>query len=308
MIASSLTAAARLLGGEVVGGQVLCPGPGHSPRDRSLAVRFSPAAPDGFIVHSFAGDDPLQCRDYVRQRLGLTPWAPGKNSDQSARQRASSRFGESIRDCRQSNNIQRALTIWDEAIDPTGSLVETYLRNRGLELSVEIVSDVIRFHPECPWKDDSGATLSVPSMIAAFRDVGTDQIVGIQRTRLARDGTKIGRKMLGRVESAAIKIDPDHAVGQGLSIGEGLETCLSGRVIGLRPCWALGSAGAIKAFPVVSGINSLIILRENDKANEDASTACAERWANARVEVVFAEPRRGKDLNDALKEYRHGRH
>jgi len=31
-------AAARALGGDVVGrDQILCPGPGHSPRDRSLA-------------------------------------------------------------------------------------------------------------------------------------------------------------------------------------------------------------------------------------------------------------------------------
>jgi hypothetical protein len=29
------------------------------------------AAPDGFVTHSFAGDDPIACRDYVRQKLGL---------------------------------------------------------------------------------------------------------------------------------------------------------------------------------------------------------------------------------------------
>src|SRR5437879_6150218 len=32
---------AHPLGGEIVSGQVLCPGPGHSARDRSLAVRPS---------------------------------------------------------------------------------------------------------------------------------------------------------------------------------------------------------------------------------------------------------------------------
>ena len=40
---------ARALGGEVAGRDaVLCPGPGHSAHDRSLAVKFDPAAPDGF--------------------------------------------------------------------------------------------------------------------------------------------------------------------------------------------------------------------------------------------------------------------
>src|SRR5262245_31744892 len=34
-------AAARALNGVISHGQIICPGPGHSPRDRSLAVRFN---------------------------------------------------------------------------------------------------------------------------------------------------------------------------------------------------------------------------------------------------------------------------
>jgi hypothetical protein len=145
-------------------------------------------------------------------------------------------------------------------------------------------------------------------MIAALRDIHTDEIVGIHRTALTPSGEKIGRKMLGRSAGAAIKLDPDDVVEHGLFIGEGLETALTGRLIGLKPCWALGSAGAIKAFPVLSGITSLTILTERDSANEKASSLCAERWSSAGVDVFFAEPRCGKDLNDALKEYRHGRY
>ena len=59
---------ARMLGGEVQGHQVLAPGPGHSPKDRSLAVKPSSTAPDGFVVYSHAGDDPIVCKDYVRER------------------------------------------------------------------------------------------------------------------------------------------------------------------------------------------------------------------------------------------------
>jgi predicted DNA-binding transcriptional regulator AlpA len=66
---------AAALGGEVLGREVLAPGPNHSAKDRSLAVRFDPAAPDGFVVHSFAGDDPLQCKDHVRSKLGIR-WTP----------------------------------------------------------------------------------------------------------------------------------------------------------------------------------------------------------------------------------------
>jgi len=62
---------ARALSGEISGGQVRCPGPGHSARDRSLSIKLELGAPDGFIVHSHApGDDDLKCKDYVLERLG----------------------------------------------------------------------------------------------------------------------------------------------------------------------------------------------------------------------------------------------
>jgi putative DNA primase/helicase len=66
-----LRSIARTLGGEVAGNQVLCPGPGHRPKDRCLSIRLSAASPGGFIVHSFASDDWRDCRDYVKQHLGL---------------------------------------------------------------------------------------------------------------------------------------------------------------------------------------------------------------------------------------------
>jgi hypothetical protein len=73
----SLAAAAQMLGGEVSGDQVLCPGPRHSPKDRSLSVKFSADAPEGFIVNSFSTDSFDDCRDYVRKKLGL-PAARGE--------------------------------------------------------------------------------------------------------------------------------------------------------------------------------------------------------------------------------------
>src|ERR1700731_2978284 len=62
---------AEALGGVVANGQARVPGPGHGAEDRSLSIKLDSAAPDGFVVHSFANDDPLVCRDYVRKRLGL---------------------------------------------------------------------------------------------------------------------------------------------------------------------------------------------------------------------------------------------
>jgi hypothetical protein len=72
----SIDKIATALGGKVSAGEVLAPGPGHSPADRSLSVKPDPDAPEGFLVHSFSGDDPIACRDYVRSKLGLPEWKP----------------------------------------------------------------------------------------------------------------------------------------------------------------------------------------------------------------------------------------
>jgi hypothetical protein len=69
---------AAALGGVVSNGQCLAPGPGHSKGDRSLAVKIDSNAPDGFVVFSHAGDDPIVCKDYVRQRCGLPKFEPRK--------------------------------------------------------------------------------------------------------------------------------------------------------------------------------------------------------------------------------------
>ncbi|WLB05468.1 hypothetical protein QIH87_25100 [Bradyrhizobium elkanii] len=66
---------ARAMGGEISGKEVLAPGPNHSAKDRSLSIKVDPGAPGGFVVHSFAGDDPIACKDYVRDKLGLR-WEP----------------------------------------------------------------------------------------------------------------------------------------------------------------------------------------------------------------------------------------
>jgi hypothetical protein len=67
---------AQALGGEASGNSVLAPGPGHSPHDRSLSVTLDANAPDGFLVHSFAGDDPIACKDHVRAKLRLPAFQP----------------------------------------------------------------------------------------------------------------------------------------------------------------------------------------------------------------------------------------
>jgi putative DNA primase/helicase len=87
----------------------------------------------------------------------------------------------------------------------------------------------------------------------------------------------------------------------GLHIGEGIETCMTARLLGLRPTWALGSAGEIGKFPVLNGIERLTILAEHDEANRIGRQLCGERWDQAGREVLINYSVVGKDLNDAIR-------
>lgn len=48
------------------------PAPGHSKSDRGMTVKDVPSAPDGVLIHSFNGGDPLAVKDECR-RIGLLP-------------------------------------------------------------------------------------------------------------------------------------------------------------------------------------------------------------------------------------------
>ena len=107
--------------------------------------------------------------------------------------------------------------------------------------------------------------------------------------------------MLGPYRGAAIKLDADDTVTIGLAIGEGLETCAAARQLGIRPVWALGSSGTVQTLSVLTGVESLTILAENDAASAKSVEACAQSWHSAGREVLINRPTRGSDLNDAIR-------
>ena len=138
-------------------------------------------------------------------------------------------------------------------------------------------------------------------MVALFRNIETGKPQAVSRTYLDSSGDKVERRFLGRVAGAAIKLDPDENVLSGLHIGEGVETCLAARQIGLKPAWAPRSCIAIGAFPVIAGVEALSILREHDAANERNADLCGMRWHEAGRQVFDVWPRVGKDVNDAIR-------
>ncbi|MGO9419914.1 toprim domain-containing protein [Roseiarcus sp.] len=277
----SLNAVARALGGEVSGkSSVVCPGPGHTGKDRSLCVTLSAAAPDGFIVFSHAGEDWRACRDYVAGRLGVVA-RPSKVERAAVAHPRPHRVADGDRSA-------KALEVWHGSVDPRGTVAERYLASRCLALGEDVAGQVLR------WNNRIGA------MVALFRNIQTDRPQAISRTFLDAGGRKLRRRFLGPVGGCAIKLDQANVLGR-LHICEGIETCMTARQLGLRPCWALGSAGAVARFPVLAGVERLTLLAENDKASARAVESCARRWHDAGQNVIINEPIGGKDLNDAIR-------
>jgi putative DNA primase/helicase len=315
MTALDLCAIARALGGEVSGRRVLAPGPQHSPKDRSLCVSLAPALPGGFLVHSFAGDDPIQCKDYVRARLGLPAWQPGDEQDRRVHLSRIKDWDRTIADgqatLREKTEddllrIKRAQALWNEAADPRGTRAVQYLMTRALDLAADLAGAVLRYHPRCPWRNEnSGRTERIPALLAAFESIDTNDITAVHRIRLDQPQRwpKADRRMLGVVHRAAVKLDP---VATTIMIGEGVETCIAARQcmasgdIERAPVWALGSVGAISFFPTLDGVKRLIILGETGEASAQVVRLCGQRWQRAgrRVQVLYSEI--GSDVNDAL--------
>ena len=178
-------------------------------------------------------------------------------------------------------------SAWAASVDPRrGTIVERYLNSRALDIGDDIAGTVLRWHP------------GVGAMLALFRNVRTDAPQAVSRTFLDREGRKIERKFVGPVGGAAVKLDADDTVLSGLHVGEGTETCMAARQLGLRPAWALGSKGGISKFPVLGGVECLTLLAEPDAAMEVET--CAARWHAAGREVLINRSIRGKDLNDAI--------
>src|SRR5215467_9521388 len=128
-----LRSIAHALGGDVSKGQVLAPGPGHSAADRSLSVKPDPGAPDGFIVHSFAGDDAITCKDYVREKMGLEAF---KSNGGGRHRRASAA------------DISAMLAAAVEAVEnepPRGRAVATY---QYKDTTGALLYEVLRYEPK----------------------------------------------------------------------------------------------------------------------------------------------------------------
>jgi len=276
----SVTEAARLLGGEAHGDRVLCPGPGHSHRDRSLSVRFDSSAAGGYVVHSHAGDDWPTCRDHVRERLGLPTWYPSARCNRAGPVTLT-RPALSPSIVAHDDAVGRtlgALRIWSEAAPIAGTLAVRYLvEHRKLDTKGLSLGHVLRWHP------------GIRALVALMTDPLSGEAIGVHRTFLGADGAKIERKMLGR--QGIVRLSPDDTISVAVGLTEGLEDGIAVLLSGWSPIWVTTSAGALAKFPVLAGIEALTLFADADSAGMQSAEACRDRWINAGREAVIAAPR-----------------
>lgn len=140
-----------------------------------------------------------------------------------------------------------AAYIAENMVPATGTLVEAWLRSRGIEVErISAAIERLHFMPRCPaasWRIDRGplAVIHAPAMIAPLRTSDGGPIVGIHATYLSRDGRRKAefgalpggkprpsRKMWGQARHAACFLGETDGAGPPTTVaGEGIETVLS---------------------------------------------------------------------------------
>lgn len=183
------------------------------------------------------------------------------------------------------------------------TLVETYLRNRGITALHE--DGALRFHPRCYYRpDDDAPTETWPAMIARVTDLD-GRITGAHRTWLDPSGRgkapiDTPRRAMGDLLGNAVRFGLANDV---LAAGEGIETMLSLRcVLPTLPMAAALSANHLAAMLFPRTLHRLYIARDDDAAGDAAVTALTERAEAAGIDTIAWSPRLG-DFNEDLRTF-----
>jgi hypothetical protein len=281
---------AKALGGRKAGTAWMVRCPAHDDREPSLAIT---GARDGkVLVRCHAGCDQ---RDVIAALRARGIWEadeqqPTHFSCKPDRVPAPETNGDAVR------RTDAALAIWRGAQSAEGTPVESYLRSRGLTVSIP---PSIRFHAGL--KHPSGDVW--PAMVAIVTHGAGDKPIGIHRTFLARGGnTKApldpAKMMLGPCRGGAVRLGLSDDV---LMVGEGIETCLAAMQASGRPAWAALSTSGLRSLELSKDLRDLIVLADGDAAGEAAARDCARRWKHEGRRVRIARPPQGMDFNDMLR-------
>ncbi|MEM0906183.1 MAG: toprim domain-containing protein [Pseudomonadota bacterium] len=283
---STLHEWARALGGEVCGRQILCPGPGHSVRDRSLVVWQSADALGGFTTHSHAGDAFELCRDHVAERIGAPRFGTPS--------RLPIRTETLHKKVSEQTNGDIAQLLWRKAESVCGSLAERYLREeRGLRCALP---QTMRFLP--------ARGRNSPALITAFAIpdepqpglmlVDNDAVRAVHLTSLTPHGQKTGKRFLGSPAGLPLAVSP-WTDSNALVVTEGIEDALSVHEATGLAAWAAGSAAhmAKLADAIPAFVETVTIIEDGNEAGRRGTGALADALRARRIETIILGGARG---------------
>ena len=188
-----------------------------------------------------------------------------------------------------------AMAMWRASEPPQNTVVEKYLRFRGLFLPIP---KTIRF-ATLPY----GTTgPRYPVMLGLVTGVD-DQPVGVQRTFLNQNGTAKARVpkpklSLGSIRGGAFRLAPSSPT---LTITEGAEDGLTLLQELGTPVWVAVGASNMITMDLPNLVKSVIIGADADPAGESAARVAAERFASQGREVRIIRPLSPhKDFNAEL--------
>ena len=190
--------------------------------------------------------------------------------------------------------------IWGGTTKATGTVVETYLRGRGITTEVP---PTLRFATRL-WHAEAEAAF--PAMVGGVQRWPGRRVEAVHRTYLDQDGRKAPatpvKKALGPCAGGAIRLAPAGPV---LAITEGIETALSVLQETGLPTWAAlsasGMCGLILPEPPLAAEIIIAADADTNGAGLRAAEAAAARWVREGRRVRIALPPRG-DFNDLLQE------
>ena len=212
--------------------------------------------------------------------------------------------------------IDRVLSECREVDWRGDNAVTRYLRRRGLELVFTDPPKDLLFHPglaywdtvEIDGKTDFRNLGEFPAMIAVMRDAA-GEVVTLHRTYLTADGYKAdvpsARKVMSpRAQMTGASIQLYNCPGDGLIVGEGIETILAA-VLANRARKIRVSARSLYNTTLLAGytapdhVKRMMIYGDNDSshAGENAAHELARRHPHVRCRVVLP-PNVGEDWND----------
>lgn len=285
------------IGGTITDGGrgALCPGPGHSERDRSMSIKIGRGG--RLIVNSFSPATTWQeCRDFLRERGHIE----GFQAKSTFKRRPVS--PEPL----DSNKIEAAKALWAKGTPIRGTIGENYIRLRKLPEEL-IDNGALRFArmvDHYPYGNSRPPFNYSPAILAKISDQN-GYVIGVHITYLnAKTGFRRvhepTRKMIGYHKGYSVKLN-DFATS--VVTGEGWETTASAAKIFGMPAMPLLSAANISAWEPDSHSKLRFVFNavDNNAAGENANNSLTLRLMKKRIRVVpLFPPARFKDWNDVL--------